>query len=381
MARATRTTKTTKKPRKLKPKTHGIDFIMLFCVIMLLIFGTVMVFSASTYSAFVRHGDAFYFVRPQFMWMTLGLFGLIVMASIDYRRLKKFAVIGYVVSIVLLILVLIPFIGIEVNGARRWLGFGALRFQPSELSKITLIIFMAFFLSRYREILNKYKGFLLCLAIVVLPTFLILLENLSTAIVVVAIGSSIIFLMTPKQWHFLPMAIPGVIGVAAGVLLFPHRIARIQSWLDPFADPLGGGFQTVQSLLAIGSGGLFGLGLGNSRQKQGFIPESHNDIIFSIVCEELGLVGAALLLCLFAVLIWRILKTAMASTDLFGCIVSYGAAIMIGVQVLINVAVVTNTIPNTGMPLPFISYGGSSLTLLLGLMGIVLSVSRYNKEY
>lgn len=212
------------------------------------------------------------------------------------------------------------------------------------------------------------------------PAGLIAISNFSTAIVVTAIGGTMLFVASPKIWYFVVAIVP--VGVAGGIAVslpqFGYRISRIKIWRDPFSDPIGKGYQTIQSLYAIASGGLFGLGLGQSRQKT-FIPESYNDIIFAIICEELGMVGAALIILLFAVLIWRGVKIALNAIDMFGCLVAIGITSMIGFQAIINIAVVTNTIPNTGQPLPFISYGGTSLLFTMAAMGILLNISKYQK--
>ena len=253
-------------------------------------------------------------------------------------------------------------------------------FQPSEVAKISVILFLALYICTHKDCLKDLRGFFRCLGILSVPVGLIAISNFSTAIVVMAIGCTMLFVASPKIWYFVAAAVPvslaGVFAVALPSVRY--RLSRIQIWLDPFSDPTVKGYQIIQSLYAVASGGLFGLGLGQSRQKT-FIPEAYNDIIFAIICEELGMVGAALVIVLFALLIWRGIKIALNSQDMFGCLVASGITALIAFQSIINIAVVTNTIPNTGQPLPFISYGGTSLVFTMGMMGILLNISRYQK--
>ncbi len=361
--------------KKTSTATSQCDFTILFTIILLVLFGIVMIFSSSYYYALNHFSDMYHFFKKQLLWAVFGMGCMLIMMNYNYHKLKKWSVVIYFISNVFLVLVL--FIGREVKGSKRWI-FG---FQPSELAKLAIILFMAYIIANRRETLKTFKGFMFYLSFVVIPVILIAAQNLSTAIVVLFIGFSILFIASPKIWYFVVMSIPIFIGGGIAVLLpqFAYRFGRIKIWKNPWIDPTGLGFQTIQSLYAVGSGGLFGLGLGQSRQKLGFIPEAHNDIIFSIVCEELGLIGAIALLSLFLILIWKGIKVAMNAPDLFGCLLASGMVCQIGVQVLINVAVITNTIPVTGMPLPFISYGGSSLTLIMIGMGILLNISRYSK--
>jgi len=339
-------------------------------------FGIVMIFSASYYRGITVFGDKYHFLKNQAGCAVLGFFAMMFMTFFDYRKIKKYAIPAYIVTNILLVLVLI--IGKEINGKKRWL-FG---FQPSELSKLALILMLAYLIDKNPKMTNTWKGFFKCMVIIGIPAFLVALQNLSTAIVIGVIGCIIVFVSGAKITYFLPMVIP--VGLAVPVLFFmpdfAYRLERVKIWLDPFSDPLGKGFQTIQSLFAIASGGLFGRGLGNSIQKLGYIPEAYNDIIFSIVCEELGLVGAGGLILLFAVLISRGIRTSLRAKDVFASLTSAGIVSMVSIQVMINIAVVTNTIPNTGMPLPFISYGGTSLVILMVCMGILLNISCYTKS-
>ncbi len=357
------------------------DFAILLAVILLVLFGVIMIFSASYYSAgnnAATKFDMYYFLKRQLLWAVIGFCTMSLFNNVNYRHLRKFTLLLYVLSIVFLIAVL--FVGEEINGAKRWIripGIGG--FQPSEFAKLAIILFLANFIYSHKDILKTVKGFLVCSSIVLLPTVLIAIENMSTAIVVFIIGFSIIFVASPKIWYFVVVGAMGISGTMY-MLMADFRVSRITVWKDPFSDKLGTGFQIVQSLYAIASGGLFGLGLGNSRQKLGYIPEGHNDIIFAIICEELGFFGAAILIFLFIILVWRGIRVALNAVDLFGCLVATGTTVLVGIQVIINIAVVTNTIPNTGIPLPFISYGGSSLSFIMFLMGVLLNISRYSKE-
>lgn len=361
----------------IKPKQ--MDYTIFFVVLMLVMLGIVMVFSSSYYSAMTTlagstGGDKFFFLKKQATWAIIGLFAMLFMTFFDYKKVKKFSVLAYLGANVLLILVLV--LGAVTKGAQRWI----MGFQPSEFSKLAIILFMSYVIDRNPKLVTNLKGFIKCMILIGIPTLLVAKENLSTGIVIASIGCVIIFVAGGKILYFICMAIPvGIIGVVALIFAAEYRMDRITAWLDPFSDPLGVGYQILQSLYAIASGGLFGKGLGNSVQKLGFIPESHNDIIFSIVCEELGLVGAGGLILLFIIFISRGISTALRARDLFATLVATGITSMVAVQAIINIAVVTNTIPTTGMALPFISYGGSSLLMLMISMGILLNISCYTK--
>lgn len=369
-------------------KPHQCDFTLLFAILLLCFVGIVMITSSSYYYSYNKFGDSLHFFKRQLIWLTLGLGTMFVLSRFSLDFIKRIHLLVYVGSIFLLILVLV--FGTEVNGAKRWL-FG---FQPSELAKLSTTIFMAAYISRNYKHVKTWSYFIKAIILVGIPVILIGVENMSTALVVLAIGGALIFLSGVPWKKILVMILP-IGGLGTFLLMLPvlnipglskmaedlmYRIQRIQIWRNPWSDPLGGGFQTIQSLYAVGSGGLFGVGLGQSLQKRGFIPEAHNDIIFSIICEELGLLGALVVILLFVVLIWRGIKIAMNAPDLFKSLLAAGAVTQVAVQVIINVAVNTNTIPVTGMPLPFISYGGSSLLFLMVSMGILLNVSRYSRN-
>ena len=359
-----------------------VDPSITISVVMLVTLGTIMIFSASYYFAQTRlkTPDVAYFFKRQGAFALIGFAILPFITKLDWRVFRRFSFFIFCGCLFLSTIVLIPGIGIEANGARRWLGIGGMQFQPAELTKIGLILFLSAFLDKNKKILNTWGGFLKTCIIIGIPFALIGIENASTAIIVGVIGMSIMFVASPRLDYFVFIIIAAILGLIA-MFLFgdTFRLARFQAWLNPFAEGVssGVGFQTVQSLYAIASGGFFGLGIGQGRQKLGFIPEGHNDIIFSVICEELGVAGALLFIILFAMIIWRGYVTAIRAPKTYMTYVCTGITTMIAVQVIINIAVVTNTIPNTGVPLPFVSYGGTSLLILMASIGIILNFSRY----
>ena len=362
---------------KKKPIRTSYDYMVLFVVILLVLFGIVMIFSSSYYKAMTTedfYNDMFYFVKKQGRSALLGFAGMLFMANFPYRNLRRFTLLGYIVGCILLLL-LIPF-GQVINGQKRWLWF----FQPSEVVKITTTLFLAHFICLHKDYLKDFTGFVKCLAVVAIHCAMIAITNFSTALLLALIGGAMLFAAGFDMKYFAYVSGP-VVGAGAIAILLPglrYRLGRIQIWLDPFSDPLGDGYQIIQGLFAVASGGLFGLGLGQSRQKT-FLPEAYNDIIFAIIAEELGMLGAALIILLFAILVWRGIKIAMNAQDEFGSLVATGITAQIAFQSIINIGVTTNTIPNTGQPLPFVSYGGTSLAIAMAMMGILLNISRYQK--
>ena len=359
----------------LKPQKK-LDTSFLLVVVMLLCYGLIMVFSASSASAHYQFGDAYYFIKRQFAWAIIGFIIMLAVSRVSYKTIYKYALHLMVVSIVLLILV--PLIGIEVKGAKRWIGFGSFSFQPSEVAKFAIIVFLARSLCVNNEALKTFvKGFLPYVCIIGLLALLVFIEpHLSGAMVIALTGFIVLWAAGAKLAHFVAIGIPAVAVVVVAMISAPYRMARVTSFFDPFKDVTGDGFQIVQSLYAIGSGGFFGLGLGQSRQKYLYLPEAQNDFIFSVICEELGFIGAALVVVLFALLLWKGIKIAVSAPDRFSKLLVIGIIGLIAVQVVINIAVVTSSIPATGMPLPFFSYGGTSLVFILAEMGVILSISR-----
>ncbi|MGN0170586.1 MAG: FtsW/RodA/SpoVE family cell cycle protein [Lachnospiraceae bacterium] len=350
------------------------DFSLLFLILFLLAFGLIMVYSTSAYTADLKLGRADYYFKRQLMTSGIGLVCMFITSQFDYHRYRKMSGLVYAVGVICCLLVTIPGIGIERNGSRRWLGYGSLSFQPSEFAKLACLIVVACVVSGMPKNINKFSNVLKTFGIV-LPIFgLVAYTNLSNAIIIMAITLFIIFVASRKYAQFFVTA--GVIGVMGIVFILTetYRASRIDAWLHPETSPKG--YQTLQGLYAIGSGGLFGKGLGQSVQKLGFVPEAQNDMIFSIICEELGLFGAICVILIFVLMIWRFVVIANHAKDLLGSLLVVGVMGHIATQVILNVAVVTNTIPNTGISLPFISYGGTSVIFLLTEMGIVLNVSR-----
>ncbi|RCX16559.1 cell division protein FtsW [Anaerobacterium chartisolvens] len=356
------------------------DFWIFMTVLILLALGTIMVFSASAPWAYNNNdGDAYFYLKKQLTVLPVGFAGMIVAMNFNYKKLGKLSPILLVISIVLLIVVAIPGIGVEANGARRWINIGP-GFQPSEFAKMAVIIFFSYSLSKRKDQLSSFaKGllpYLVIIGVVALPLVL-LQKHLSATLVIVSVSCVILFCAGAKMRHFLLMVIPAVAGLAAAIIIEPFRMRRIYAFLDPLSDPQGSGWQIKNSLYAIGSGGLFGKGLGKSMQKFLYLPEPHNDFILSILAEELGFIGVFVVLMLFLILIWRGIKVSINAPDTFGSLMAIGITSLIAIQVIINVAVVTSSMPTTGMPLPFFSYGGTSLLFLMAEVGILLNISRY----
>jgi len=340
-----------------------------------------MVYSASAVKAFHDFGDQFYFLKRQAIFAGLGLVSMLFLSRVNYSLWKKTAPILLLICFGLLLLVLIPGIGNVRGGARSWLGIGSFGIQPSEFMKLAMVIFLAKWLSIEQQKITQFtKGLLPPLALVFVAFGLIMLQpDLGTGAVMVGASMILIFTAGARLAHLGGLAMIGVVGFVGLVIAAPYRLKRITFFLDPWADPLGGGYQIIQSLFAIGPGGLVGLGLGASRQKFSYLPEPQTDFIFSILAEELGFIGGATLILLFLIVIWRGVRTAISAPDTFGSLLAIGITSIIGVQVLINIGVVIGMMPVTGITLPLVSYGGSSLTLLLTALGILLNISRYSR--
>jgi len=358
--------------RKLGP----MDLPFFLLVLLIMCFGLIMMFSASYASAYyTKDNSAYYFIKQGLIALG-GTVVMLVISRMNYQYLRILSLPMLAGSIVLLILV--PIIGFNAGGATRWIKVGPVQLQPSEVAKFAVIVSFSSMISVFRENMKTFKYGILPFAtvLVVIAALMLLQPHISGAILIVAVGGALMF-VGGVHWGWFAGAI--AVAVAAGYFVMTnmaHAIARIRIWQDPFSDPQGGGYQIIQSLYAVGSGGLFGLGLGKSRQKHLYLPEQHNDFIFAIVCEELGMVGACLVLFLFALLIIRGYWIAIRSRDRFGSLMVTGVITLLAVQTFLNVAVVTNLIPVTGISLPFFSYGGTSLLIQLAEMGVVLSVSR-----
>lgn len=347
------------------------DYSLLFVIFFLMAFGLLMLYSASYSNASVQFLDGAYFLKNQLKAMILGTAGMVIMIFFPYKWLEKLSFLIYLSSFALCVAVI--FMGTDHNGSRRWLEIGPIQFQPSEAAKIAMIIFVAAIIAKIPKQMGKITSLLKIIALV-LPVFAVIAyQNLSTAIIVIGIPAVMMFVASPKYMQFVVIGLAGLSGIAFFVLTADYRGDRFSVWLHP--ENYDKGYQTLQGLYAIGSGGLFGKGLGNSIQTN-FLPEAENDMIFSIICEQLGIFGAIALILLFVFMLWRFMTIANNAKDLFASMLVVGIMAHIAIQVVLNIAVVTNSIPNTGVTLPFVSYGGTSILFLMAEMGIALGVSR-----
>lgn len=361
------------KKKQIKQIEKPFDFILFVTVLILLAMGIVMVLSASSPQALAESGNSYAYVSRQAVFAVLGIGLMLVISKIDYHRYESFARIAYFGSII--VLALVPLLGSSAKGATRWLEIGPIRFQPSEVAKIALIIFYASWLTQNKDKLKELgngflKPFLLLAPIAII--LVIFQDHLSVTIIIILVVSIMMLMAGTKMKYFVTLGSIGAIGGAGALFALAkftekgaYRISRIVTFLDPWSDPSDKGWQIIQGLYAIGSGGLFGAGLGESKQKFLYIPEPHNDFIFAVLAEELGFIGCSVVIILFAIFVWRGLLIAMKAPDMFGSLVAVGITALIGLQAIMNIAVVTSSMPNTGIPLPFFSYGGTSLVILL----------------
>jgi cell division protein FtsW len=365
---------------------HGsMDYTIYLVVIILVLVVIVMVLSASylTAATHPNFGDPFWYFKRNLMWAAAGFIAMNILARTEYKIIIPFSPLIYAVAIFLLGMGII--FGLSDRGATRALEIPVIggQFQPAEVAKAAIIFMLAWVIHRKPAILHTWRGFLYCSFLVALITGFVFRTGFSSAVITAVIGFGMIFVASPHIWRFILMGAGGGVAITGALWWLSNnssnfRGERFNAWLDPFAYQQDVGFQIIQSMYAIASGGLFGLGIGKSRQKT-FLPEPHNDTIFAIICEELGLIGAATMLLLFGILIWRGVKVALGALDTFSAMTAIGIVLTIASQVVINVAVATNTIPNTGVTMPFISYGGTSLLVSMSLMGILLNISRYSK--
>ncbi|MDD7220418.1 MAG: putative peptidoglycan glycosyltransferase FtsW [Clostridia bacterium] len=363
-------------PREDKKNLSKADITMLALVLILAVFGLIVLYSTSEYNGRVRFGDSAYYFKKQLFATVLGLGIMYAVSSIDYHFFLKLAPAAYLMSILLSTAVLL--FGQEINGSKRWLNLGPLSFQPSEFAKVAVILFLSWQIERTEQKTDSF-WFMCRTMLTLLPIVgLVGSNNLSTAVIILGIGVILIFVSNPRYMQFIGLGAVGAGFVAVFLAAESYRMERLAIWKNP--EKYEKGFQTIQGLYAIGSGGIFGRGLGSSLQKLGFVPEAQNDMIFSIICEELGFVGASVLILAFGLLLWRLCVIATHSSDLAGALICGGIMAHLAIQVILNIAVVTNTIPNTGITLPFISYGGTSVVFLLGEMGLALSVSSHGRN-
>ncbi len=372
----------------IERQRHGVDRPMLIIILLLIALGTVMVFSASYPSALKERGDSYYYIRNQMLWVALGGFAMTVLTLMPYRLIKALAPAAAIISIVLLVLVLI--MGTARGVAQRWLNLGFISFQPSEFAKAALILFLSFYIDKYYEITSKgldkkktFKhGILFPGLIVAVFCGLVLLEkHLSGTIILALIGMAIIFISGADIVKMVvTYGVPALLAGAVYLMTNEYALKRIITHGDENADVLGEAWQTTQGLYAIGSGGLLGMGIGDSNLKFNYVSEAHNDFIFTIWCEELGLVGALLLVVLYGFFVWRGITIAKKAPDMYSSLVAFGITFQVGIQATLNIMVVTDLIPNTGVSLPFFSYGGTSLIILMAEMGILLAISKHSYQ-
>ena len=362
---------------KKESDLKSVDYSLVVIICMLLAFGLIMVFSASSANAHYVHGDATYFFKRQLIWAVVGVIVMWLVSRFPYKKLERYVNLLFTVTIIMLLLV--PLIGIEVNGARRWLGFGSLTFQPSEFAKITLVLFLAKSLvNNPHRIESLMDGYIRYVGIIGIVAGIVLIQPHMSGAMIIAISGCIVLFAAGFKLRYFGVSFLGALPLVYTLIMTSeYRRKRFTSFLDPFKDKMDESWQIVQSLYAIASGGLYGMGLGQSRQKYLYIPEPQNDFIFAVICEELGFLGAIFVMFLFALLIWKGIMIAKKAPDEFSALTATGITAIIAVQVLMNIAVVTSSMPVTGVTLPFFSYGGTSLVILLIGMGILLNISRH----
>ncbi len=359
--------------KRHKEKTiKYFDYTLLFIIIFLVCFGLVMLYSTSSYNAQLKYNDGAYYLKRQLFATCLGFGAMLVIARIDYHVWAHFSGLAYIAAIGLCVFVI--FGGTESHGQSRWIALGPLSFQPSEFAKIAVILFLASVIGRMPKKMSEFKSIIRIFVTLIPILGPVAYTNLSTAVIIAGIAIALMFVASSKYIHFVGLGAVAGAGIMIFIMTAGYRAERIEIWLDP--ENSAKGYQTMQALYAIGSGGLFGKGLGKSMQKLGFVPEAQNDMIFSIICEELGLLGAFIVILLFVLMIWRFMVIASNAKDLFGALLVIGIMAHIAIQVILNIAVVTNTVPNTGITLPLISYGGTSASFLLAELGLAFSVSR-----
>ena len=361
----------------------SFDFKLFFSVMVLLCIGLVMVASASSYYALTEFNNSNHFLVRQLVFAIIGVIVMLVISKVNYRVYSKFAYIIYAIVLLLMILVLVPGIGTEVNGARRWIDLKITTFQPSELMKIALALVLSTYIVNNYKKLTSIPRYIVPAVFFLLVCIVMFFQNHLSGMIVMAFITGIIFLasgMKLEAKYIVPIVLIAVLAVGGFLFAKGFRMDRITSFLNPDEDITGGNWQASQSLYAIGSGGLFGRGLGQSRQKYLWLPEAQNDFIFAVTAEELGFVGSTIILLIFAYFIIRGIRTALKCNDLFGMLIATGITAMFAFQIIVNIAVVTKSMPVTGMPLPFFSYGGTSLLINLAAVGILLNISRHTAK-
>ena len=361
-------------PRQLRP-----DVWLFGVAVVLLSAGVVMVYSASAIVAADRFHDPYFFLRKQIFWALLGAGAMWIALRVDYRRLEPLVLPGLIVAAVLLLLVLVPPFGQSINGTRRWIRLGAVSFQPAELAKLALVVYLAAFVARRSDETHDVRRTLLPPLLVAgaLAVLVLMQPDLGNCLTLVALTFGVLYMAGTPVKYLAWIVAPALPLLALAIWVAPYRLRRITAFWDPWSDPRGSGFQIIQSWLAFGNGGLFGQGIGASRQKLFYLPESHTDFIFAVIGEELGFLGAAAFVALFAVLIWRGLRIGLRTSDPFGSYLALGITLLIATQTLVNLGVVTGLLPTKGLPLPFISFGGSALSMTMLSTGVLLNISQH----
>ncbi len=355
----------------------GGDNLLLIAVTLLALVGTVFIYSASNYSALATYGDAFYFVKKQLIGIALGVVCMVAATFFDYKKLKKITIPVCIVAIILLALVFVPGVGVENYGAKRWIGIGSLTLQPSEIAKFALILFTATYVSNHPDKIKHFKGILPVLVFGMVICLLIIIEpNMSITVCVALLMLTLLFVAGMKIKHFVLIILPALAAGVALILVEPYRLQRLAAFLNPWSNPKGEGYQLLQSLYALGSGGWFGVGLFNSRQKFAFLPFAESDFILSVIGEEIGFVGLLFFFALLGFIIFRGLKIASKAKDIFGFMLAVGITMIFGIQVVINALVVTGSIPPTGLPLPLVSSGNTSIIIFMTEMGVLRNISK-----
>ena len=375
------TTQTKEKEKVLIDDRGMLDLPFLILTLLLVTIGVIMMFSASYARAYADEGNSAFYFWKQLRFALIGIAGMYAASRFNYQLWRPFSL--FLAAGCFVLLLLTPLIGFEEGGATRWIAVPGLgSFQPSEVAKLAVVLLFANMISNFREKMNSFRyGVLPFAGVLAVTAGLLALEpHLSATLIIGATGAVMMFLGgTPKKWFLIGFGV-ALVGAALYLAIFPYAAARLESWRDPFSDPSDSGLQLVQSLYAIGSGGLMGLGFGKSRQKYLYLPEEHNDYIFAIVCEELGFIGAVVIILLFVLLIVRGFLIAQRARDRFGTLVAAGLSTLLALQVFFNIGVVTNFLPSTGISLPFFSYGGTALMMQLDEIGIILNISRNTKR-
>ena len=362
---------------KIKLKKSKPDYFLLIAVVFLSLLGTLFIYSASRYSAESTYGDSLFFVKKQLIGIALGIVAMVFAGNIDYEKLKKFNILLVVLSVILLVLVFVPNIGVENYGAKRWIGFGGITLQPSEIAKFSLILFSASYVSNNPDKTRKFIGVLPIIMFGIIICGLIIIEpNMSITVCVCLLMLTMLFAAGMRIKHFIYMLAPAIVLGIVLIISEPYRLNRLEAFINPWSSPKGEGYQLLQSLYGLGSGGWFGVGLFNSRQKFAFLPFAESDFILSVIGEEIGFIGLLLFFFLLFFIVYRGFKIAKNAKNVFGFMLAVGISMIFGIQVLINALVVSGSIPPTGLPLPLVSSGNTSIIIFMAEFGVLFNISK-----